>query len=73
MVKRRLDGALRFVKHPNTNGFADGLNSKIMSVKRKADGFRNAQNLTVASSASSCHSARKTTTGSTRVARRADK
>ena len=37
---------LRFVNHPITNGVAEGLNSKIMSIKRKAGGFRNAQNLT---------------------------
>lgn len=35
MLKRHLDGALRFVKHPITNGVAEGLNSKIMSIKRK--------------------------------------
>src|SRR5262249_7918020 len=35
-LKRQLDGVLRFVKHPITNGVAEGLNSKIMSIKRKA-------------------------------------
>lgn len=34
MLKRHLDGVLRFVKHPITNGVAEGLNSKIMSIKR---------------------------------------
>lgn len=48
MMKRHLDGVLRFVKHPITNGVAEGLNSKIMSIKRKAGGFRNAQNFTTA-------------------------
>ena len=48
MLKRHLDGVLRFVKHPITNGVAEGLNSKIMSIKRKAGGFRNAQNFTTA-------------------------
>jgi len=47
-LKRRLDGVLRFVKHPITNGVAEGLNSKIMSIKRKAGGFRNASNFTTA-------------------------
>jgi transposase len=47
-LKRHLDGVLRFVKHPITNGVAEGLNSKIMSIKRKAGGFRNAQNFTTA-------------------------
>jgi transposase len=48
MLKRHLDGVLRFAKHPITNGVAEGLNSKIMSIKRKAGGFRNAQNFTTA-------------------------
>lgn len=47
-LKRHLDGVLRFVKHPITNGVAEGLNSKIMSIKRKAGGFRNAANFTTA-------------------------
>src|SRR5207302_4283744 len=47
-LKRHLDGVLRFVKHPITNGVAEGLNSKIMSIKRKAGGFRNASNFTTA-------------------------
>jgi len=47
-LKRHLDGVLRFVKHPITNGVAEGLNSKIMSIKRKAGGFRNPQNFTTA-------------------------
>ena len=48
MLKRHLDGVLRFVQHPITNGVAEGLNSKIMSIKRKAGGFRNPQNFTTA-------------------------
>jgi transposase len=48
MLKSHLPGVLRFVKHPITNGVAEGLNSKIMSIKRKAGGFRNAQNFTTA-------------------------
>jgi transposase len=48
MLKRHLDGVLRFVKHPITNGVAEGLNSKIMSIKRKAGGFRNASHFTTA-------------------------
>ena len=47
-LKRRLDGVLRFVKHPITNGVTEGLNSKIMSIKRKAGGFRNPSNFTTA-------------------------
>lgn len=48
MIQRHLDGVLRFVQHPITNGVAEGLNSKIMSIKRKAGGFRNPQNFTTA-------------------------
>jgi transposase len=48
MLHRHLDGVLRYVKHPITNGVAEGLNSKIMSIKRKAGGFRNAQHFTTA-------------------------
>jgi transposase len=48
MLKSHLPGVLRFVKHPITNGVAEGLNSKIMSIKRKAGGFRNPQNFTTA-------------------------
>jgi len=48
MLKRHLDGVLRYVKHPITNGVAEGLNSKIMSIKRKAGGFRNPSNFTTA-------------------------
>ena len=47
-LKRHLDGVLRFVTHPITNGVAEGLNSKIMSIKRKAGGFRNPSNFTTA-------------------------
>ena len=47
-LKRHLDGVLRFAKHPITNGVAEGLNSKIMSIKRKAGGFRNPSNFTTA-------------------------
>lgn len=48
MIQRHLDGVLRYAKHPITNGVAEGLNSKIMSIKRKAGGFRNAQHFTTA-------------------------
>jgi hypothetical protein len=43
-----LPGVLRFVTHPITNGIAEGLNGKIMSIKRKAGGFRNPANQTTA-------------------------
>ena len=47
-LKRHLAGVLRFVTHPITNGVAEGLNSKIMSIKRKAGGFRNPSHFTTA-------------------------
>ena len=43
-----LAGGLRFVQHPITNGVAEGLTSKIMSIKRKAGGFRNPSHFTTA-------------------------
>jgi transposase len=46
--QRHLDGVLRFVKHPITNGVAEGLDRKIMSIKRNAGGFRNPANFTAA-------------------------
>lgn len=48
MLHRHRDGVLRYVQHPITNGVAEGLNSKIMSIKRKAGGFRNAAHFTTA-------------------------
>ena len=36
------------MKHPITNGVAEGLNSKILSIKRTAGGFRNLANFTTA-------------------------
>ena len=47
-LKRHLAGVLRFVQHPITHGVAEGLNSKIMSIKRKAGGFRNPSHFTTA-------------------------
>lgn len=40
-LQRHLDGVLRYCQHRITNGVAEGLNSKIMTIKRKACGFRN--------------------------------
>jgi transposase len=47
-LKRHLAGVLRYCRHRITNGVAEGLNSKIMTIKRKACGFRNAQHFTTA-------------------------
>jgi len=47
-LQRHLAGVLRYCRHRITNGVAEGLNSKIMTIKRKACGFRNAQHFTTA-------------------------
>ena len=47
-LKRHVDGILRYCQHPITNGATEGLNSKIMTIKRKACGFRNPQNFQTA-------------------------
>jgi hypothetical protein len=41
MLNRSSGRRAPFVKHPITNGVAEGLNSQIMNIKRKAGGFRN--------------------------------
>jgi transposase len=48
MIHERLDNVLTYCKHPITNGVAEGLNSKIMSIKRRAGGFRNVENFKTA-------------------------
>jgi transposase len=47
-LQRHLAGVLCYCRHRITNGVAEGLNSKIMTIKRKACGFRNAQHFTTA-------------------------
>jgi len=47
-LQRHLEGVLRYCRHRITNGVAEGLNSKIMTIKRKACGFRNPQHFTTA-------------------------
>jgi transposase len=41
MVKRKLDNVLTYCKQPFTNATAEGINSKIMAIKRRAGGYRN--------------------------------
>jgi transposase len=48
MLRGRLDNILTYCRHQITNGVAEGLNSKIMSIKRKACGFRNKENFKTA-------------------------
>jgi transposase len=47
-LKRHVAGILRYCQHPITNGATEGINSKIMTIKRKACGFRNPQNFETA-------------------------
>lgn len=47
-VKRHIANILTFCEHGITNAVAEGLNSKIMSIKRQSGGFRNAANFKVA-------------------------
>lgn len=47
-LRRHVAGVLRYCRHRITNGVAEGLNSKIMTIKRKACGFRNPQHFTTA-------------------------
>lgn len=47
-IKSHLDNILTYCKHQITNAVAEGLNSKIMSVKRRACGYRNKENFKLA-------------------------
>ncbi len=44
MIKSRVQNVVSYCTHKITNGVAEGLNSKIMTVKRKCCGFRNPDN-----------------------------
>ena len=41
MIQRHLENILTFCRHRITNAVAEGLNSKIMAIKRKASDYRN--------------------------------
>jgi transposase len=45
MFVRRLDNAITFRRHQLTNATAEGLNSKLMVIKRRAGDYRNVANL----------------------------
>ena len=49
MIHKRLDNVLAYCLHPITNGVAEGLNSIVMSIKRRAGGFINIENFKTAS------------------------
>lgn len=48
MVRHHAANILTYFRHRITNGVAEGLNSKIMTIKRKACGFRNKENFKTA-------------------------
>jgi transposase len=48
MIQRRLENVVTYCTHFVTNAVAEGLNSKIMSIKRRAGGFRNPENFKTA-------------------------
>ncbi|MEE9533092.1 MAG: ISL3 family transposase [Acidimicrobiia bacterium] len=48
MLRKYLDNIVTYCRHRITNAVAEGLNSKIMSIKRRAGGFRNPENFKTA-------------------------
>ena len=47
-IKERLENVVGYCTHKITNAVAEGMNSKIMSIKRRVGGFRNRQNFKTA-------------------------
>lgn len=47
-IKERLQNVVSYCTHRITNAVAEGMNSKIMSIKRRVGGFRNRQNFKTA-------------------------
>ena len=47
-IKERLGNVVSYCKHRITNAVAEGINSKIMSIKRRVGGYRNQQNFKTA-------------------------
>ena len=48
MISRRLNNVVSYCKHWITNAVSEGLNSKIMSIKRRASGYRNPESFKTA-------------------------
>jgi len=48
MIKSHLPNVITYATHGITNGVAEGINSKIMTIKRKCCGFRNSENFKTA-------------------------
>ena len=47
-IKERLDNVVSYCTHGITNAVAEGINSKIMSIKRRVGGYRNRENFKIA-------------------------
>ena len=47
-IKERLRNVVSYCTHGITNAVAEGLNSKIMSIKRRVGGYRNRENFKTA-------------------------
>jgi len=47
-IKERLENVVSYCRHGITNAVAEGLNSKIMSIKRRVGGYRNRENFKTA-------------------------
>jgi len=47
-LKAHLKGVMTYFTHPVTNAVSEGLNSKIQTIKKRAYGFRNAENFKTA-------------------------
>jgi transposase len=43
-IRERIDNVVSYCQHPITNAVAEGINSKVQSIKRRVGGFRNKQN-----------------------------
>jgi transposase len=48
MLKEHLENVLTYCRHRVTNAVAEGLNSKIMAIKRRACGYRNKEHFKIA-------------------------
>jgi transposase len=48
LIKRHLFNVLTYLVHPVTNAVAEGLNSKIQTIKKRAYGFRNKERFKIA-------------------------
>ena len=47
-IKERIENVVSYCTHGITNSVAEGMNSKIMSIKRRVGGYRNRENFKTA-------------------------